>query len=93
MTERWTLTAGEYAFYNAGAWLGDVPMPRLFEIAYFLAHREYVRRLDNEDTAKVRGRAERQLDETLRDAEGDEESGLPSWVVASGVGPADSPFS
>lgn len=93
MTGRWTLAAGEYAFYNGGAWLGDVPTPRLFEIAYFLLYRETVRRIDTEDMSKARARSENRLDAMLRDADTDDESGLPAWVMASGVGPADgSPF-
>ena len=70
-------------------------MPRLFEIAYFLAHREMVRRIDTEDVAKVRSRAERALDTALRDTEADDDTGLPAGLPAFGIGPADgsNPFS
>lgn len=87
MAERWTLAAGEYAFYNGGAWLGDVPVARLFEISYFLAHREYVRRIDTEEVARARVSAANRLDDSLRGT--DETTGLPVGLGAFGIKPAD----
>jgi hypothetical protein len=81
--------AGEYAFNNGGAYLGDVPLARLYEIGYFLAYREFVRRIDTEDDRKVRTKAARALDTAMTEAEVDDETGLPAWVVASGIQPAD----
>ena len=91
--EAWIVAAGEYAFYNGGAWLGDVPTPRLVEIAYFLIRREILSGVVEKEVARARDRAMSRLDGSLQTAGDDEDTGLPSWVVASGVGPADgSPF-
>jgi hypothetical protein len=92
--EAWIEASGEYAFYNAGAWLGDVPTPRLVEIAYFLVRREILSGVVEKEVARARDRAMSRLDGALLTAGDDEELGLPAWVVASGVGPADgsSPF-
>jgi hypothetical protein len=48
----------------------------------------------DERVAKARDKALSRLDSTLETAGEDEGSGLPSWVVQSGIGPADgsSPF-
>jgi hypothetical protein len=92
--EAWIAAAGEYAFYNGGAWLGDVPTPRMVEIAYFLVKREILSGVVEKEISRARERAMSRLDGTLQTAGDDEELGLPSWVVNSGVGPADgsSPF-
>jgi len=66
-----------------------VPLARLYEISYFLAYRDFVRRIDSEADQKVRVKAARGLDSALTAAEVDDETGLPSWVVASGIQPAD----
>lgn len=62
-------------------------MPRLFDISYFLAHRELVRRIDTEDVAKARVSAENRLHDQLRGT--DETTGLPAGLAAFGVMPAD----
>lgn len=92
--EAWIAASGEYSFYNQGAWLGDVPTPRLVEIAYFLVRREILSGVVEKQVATARDRAMSRLDNTLATAGDDEELGLPNWVVNSGVGPADgsSPF-
>jgi len=92
--EPWIAAAGEYALYNGGAWLGDVPTPRLVEIAYFLIHREVLSGVVEEKVARARERAMRQVDSMLQMAGDDDDTGLPSWVVSAGIGPADgsSPF-
>ena len=92
--EAWIAASGEYAFYNAGAWLGDVPTPRLVEIAYWLIKREILSGVVEKEVARARDRAMSRLDASLQTAGEDEDTGLPAWVVNSGVGPADgsSPF-
>lgn len=88
MTENWTLSAGEYAFYNGGAWLGDVPTPRLFEIAYFLLHRDIVLRIGTEEFVGAQAKSDRRLTELLREVD-DEDTGLPAGLAAFGISPAD----
>jgi len=80
--------------YNGGAWLGDVPTPRLVEIAYFLIQREVLTGIVDKQVASARSKALNQVDAQLLTAGNDEDSGLPSWVVSAGVMPADgsSPF-
>ena len=91
--DAWLAASGEYAFYNAGAWLGDVPTPRLVEIAYFLVRREVLSGIVEKEVSRARDRALSRLDSTLETAGADDETGLPNWVVSMGVGPADgSPF-
>lgn len=73
--------------------MGDVPTPRLVEIAYFLLKREVMAGIVEKEVARARDRAMSNIDSTLSLAGADDDSGLPNWVVASGVGPADgSPF-
>jgi hypothetical protein len=86
--EHWIAASGEYSFYNGGAWLGDVPTPRLVEIAYFLLHRDMVAGVVEKPVADGRTKAERALDNALHDADEDD-TGLPSWVASSGIKPAD----
>lgn len=88
MTENWTLSAGEYAFHNGGAWLGDVPAPRLFEIAYFLLHRDLVLRINTEEFTTAQAKADRRLTELLREMD-DDDTGLPAGLAAFGIAPAD----
>ena len=92
--ESWIAAAGEYALYNNGAWLGDVPTPRLVEIAYFLVKREILSGVVEKEVSRARDRAMSRLDGTLQTSGDDDETGLPAWVTSSGVGPADgsSPF-
>lgn len=92
--ESWIAASGEYSFYNGGAWLGDVATPRLVEIAYFLLKREVLSGVVEKDVATGRDRSMSRVDSMLLTAGDDDDSGLPSWVVNSGVGPADgtSPF-
>ena len=92
--EAWIAASGEYSFYNQGAWLGDVPTPRLVEIAYWLVKREILSGVVEKEVARARERAISRLDGSLATAGDDDETGLPSWVVQSGVAPADgsSPF-
>jgi hypothetical protein len=91
--DAWIEASGEYAFYNQGAWLGDVPTPRLVEIAYFLIKRQVLGGIADKEMVRARERAQTRLDSTLATAGADDESGLPNWVVAMGVQPADgSPF-
>ena len=59
------------------------------EIAYFLAKRQVLSGITDKDTAKARDRALSRLDSVLETAGADEDTGLPSWVVQSGIGPAD----
>ena len=66
-----------------------MPFHTLYDIGYFVLHREYVRRIDTEEYRKARDRAQSRLDSTLTAAETDDESGLPAWVVQSGIQPAD----
>jgi hypothetical protein len=88
LTDNWLLHSGEYSFYT-GRYLGDLPYARLVEVAYFLAHREYVRRIDTEENTRARDRAQSGLDAQLLAAETDADTGLPAWVVAAGIQPAD----
>jgi len=92
--EAWIAASGEYAFHNGGAWLGDVPTPRLVEIAYWLTKREILEGTVEKQIATARERAMSRVDNTLATAGEDDEIGLPNWVVNSGIGPADgsSPF-
>lgn len=71
-----------------------MPTPRLVEIAYFLVQREMLGGIVDKETSRARDRAQSRLDSTLQTAGDDEDTGLPAWVVNSGVGPADgsSPF-
>jgi hypothetical protein len=64
------------------------------EIAYFLAKRQILGGVVQKEVAAARDKALSRLDSTLETAGVDEGSGLPSWVVNSGIGPADgtSPF-
>jgi hypothetical protein len=86
--EPWILAAGEYAFYNGGAWLGDVSSARLVEIAYFLLHRKTVGGIAKKEVVNAREKAERSVDNAIHDTEVNDD-GLPSWVGASGIKPAD----
>jgi hypothetical protein len=86
--ENWIAAAGEYAFYNGGAWLGDVPAPRLVEIAFFLLRRRMLDGVVEKEVASARDKAERALDNALHDAD-ESPDGLPAWVSASGIMPAD----
>jgi hypothetical protein len=87
--EPWIEAAGEYAFYNGGAFLGDVPTPRLVEIAYFLAKRQILSGVVEKEVVRARERALNQLDGSLHTAGTDDDTGLPEWVVQSGVNAAD----
>ena len=71
-----------------------MPTPRLVEIAYFIAKREIMNGVVEKEVARARDRAMSRFDGSLYTAGDDEDTGLPSWVVNSGVGPADgsSPF-
>ena len=89
----WIAASGEYAFYNGGAWLGDVATPRLVEIAYFLLKREVLSGIAEKEIVRARDRAMNQIDSTLLTAGVDEDTGLPAAILAWGVKPADgSPF-
>lgn len=94
--DAWIAASGEYAFYNGGAWLGDVPAERLVEIAYFLIRRETFDGIVTKEVGQARQRAQNRLDSTLETSGDDDATGLPKWVVQQGVGPADgsldSPF-
>lgn len=94
--DAWIAASGEYAFHNGGAWLGDVPTPRLVEIAYWLIHRETMDSIVTKDVGQARDRALNRLDSALETAGDDADTGLPNWVVQHGIGPADgsldSPF-
>ncbi len=87
--ENWIAASGEYAFFNQGAWLGDVPAPRLVEIAYFLLRREMLDGVVEKEVGKARDKALQALDNALHDADMDDGTGLPAWVQASGIKSAD----
>jgi hypothetical protein len=87
--ERWIEASGEYAFYNAGAWLGDMPTERLVEVAYYLIKRDTLSGIAEKEIVTARERAMSNIDNTLSTAGDDDETGLPSWVMSSGIGPAD----
>jgi hypothetical protein len=86
--ENWILASGEYSFFNAGAWLGDVPTARLVEVAYFLLHRQMLAGVVEKEVAKARDKAEQALDNALRDSDVTDD-GLPAWVAAAQIKPAD----
>jgi hypothetical protein len=71
-----------------------VATPRLVEIAYWMIRRETLAGVVEKEVARARERALARIDAQLETAGDDEGSGLPSWVVQSGIGPADgtSPF-
>ena len=87
--EAWLAAAGEYALYNGGAWLGDVPTERLIEIAYFLLRRDLLTNVVEKPLADARQKALTRLDVQLEDADPDEDTGLPAWIVSGGFSPAD----
>lgn len=88
LTANWALYSGEYTF-RTGQFLGDLPYARLYEVGYFLAYREYVERLDDENMHKAREKAQRGFEAAMMSGVTDEDTGLPAWIVASGIQPAD----
>jgi hypothetical protein len=66
-----------------------VPTPRLVEIAYWLIRREILSGVVDEKVATARDRALRHLDGVLATSGDDDDTGLPSWVVQSGIAAAD----
>ena len=66
-----------------------MPLPRLYNIGYFLMYREYVLGITTEDVTKARTRAAVTLDNMLQSSETDDETGLPAGLAAFGVRPAD----
>ena len=72
----------------------DLPTQTLVEVAYYLIRRDILDGVVDERVANARRKALRSLDDSLLSSEVDDDTGLPSWVVQAGVGPADgsSPF-
>jgi hypothetical protein len=59
------------------------------EIAYFLLRRDVLAGVVEKEVATARERALSRIDNSLSTAGDDDETGLPEWVLQSGIGAAD----